>query len=183
MHTASYALFNINFGVIVLDDGQVLTTTAALSAALGINEQTLLKNYHQHKHRFIGLSITDSNTKGEALNLIRSNRASFHSKRIRNDMHLWCEEDIYTHCWLSNSPRAVEFMQYTARHLREWRQKNIPLNYQQQINTLQEAVSLLQAQFQQVIDERDHYKKQFELSGSYHGAGLQLHTKRGPLVN
>jgi hypothetical protein len=122
-----YTFLGVTFSAIVLPDTQIVTTTAALAVALDTPAKVLRGNYQKNAHMFNPLRASLSGPK-EIRELLRRHGESFGVQRIREDLLLWTEEDIYMHCHLSRSERAAQFMQHNVRFLREWRVANIPLN-------------------------------------------------------
>jgi hypothetical protein len=124
---AEYPFLGLVFGVIELPDGQVVTTTMALAAAIGSEPRTLRANYENNRQMFSPLR-GNSNGSKEILQLLREHKERFMVRRLKDDLLLWTEEDMYMHCHFSRSERAAQFMQHNVRFLREWRMANIGLS-------------------------------------------------------
>jgi hypothetical protein len=121
---AEYPFLGLVFGVIEGPDGQVVTTTMALAAAIGVEPRTLRMNHENNTHMFNPLRGNSIGAK-EIIQLIQQHRERFMIRRMRDDLLLWTEEDMYMHCHFSRSERAAQFMRHNVRFLREWRMANV----------------------------------------------------------
>lgn len=105
MKLVRWSFHNLHIPLMEADDGTLYCTNQVLTAALGISKTTILKMYSNHKNEFSGLCMTDAHTK----EFFRTHKAEFGISYLRDDMHLWSEDDMILIAVLSRSAAGAEF--------------------------------------------------------------------------
>jgi hypothetical protein len=184
---ASYKLFDIDFAIIALPPDDAVTTTPMLASALDVETQTIWRNFDRNPTLFNPVRCTSSTRNAlheSIIGLVREHKDSFGVKRVRKDMVLWTETDMYVHCQLSRSPRAAQFILHNAQHLKEWRRANIPLGApsQEQLKQLmaeneelRAALTALSTQFTELREQVQILSAPLQQQASAAGQTLSLH--------
>jgi hypothetical protein len=164
---AEYHFLGLVFGVIELPNGDVVTTNMALAAALGVNPGTLREAHSAHPQSFRPLSVSTADGK-EILEMIRRHRAAFMTRRVRQDLLLWTEADMYMHCRYSQSPRADQFMRHNVEFLRDWRRANVHLDgvSDERFARLEELCERLEARNNELQGRLDKVERLPSLDGT-----------------
>jgi len=112
-----------NFCCAMVEDEErrMWTTTAGIALALGVDVRALYNIYRRRKDQF-GLSETDRYTKESVMGFLRQHTKHFGIKRIKEDMHVWSEDDVLVFAVLCRSPQAdlarKDFLQFIKSNMR-----------------------------------------------------------------
>jgi hypothetical protein len=108
-----------------MPNGDAYTTTASLAQALGVNERMLKNNYRRNPEDFSPTNLSmmlkgpAGTPTGVELDYFRANRSMLNIKRVKEDLVLWPEEDMYVHCTYCKSKQARIFAKKMALDMKE----------------------------------------------------------------
>ena len=105
MRLVRWAFNNLHLPMMEDAQGKLYCTNQALTSALGLSPATLRELYAQHKEEFEGACVSSPDAK----EFLQRHKTEFGIRRLREDMHLWSEEDMIVIAVLSRSPIGVEF--------------------------------------------------------------------------
>jgi hypothetical protein len=96
---------NLNIPMMEDEGGTLYTTGSVLAGALGVTPQNLRSIYANHRDEFDGVSVNAI----DANEFLQQHKEAFGVQRVRQDMHLWTEDDMILFAALSNSDQGKEF--------------------------------------------------------------------------
>ncbi len=87
------------------DDFELYTTRKVACMALGISEESLKQIFRLHPKEF----TSPRDMKHTAKEFLRENRVEFGIRRVRNDLHLLNEDDLFTVAFHAMSVKSLNF--------------------------------------------------------------------------
>lgn len=110
--------------------GELYCTSKAICEALGVDETMLRSTVCRYPKEFSSLSVTNCNAK----DFLRQNRTEFGIVRVRNDIRLWSEDDMFSFAFHSKSENSMEY----RKRLRQFLKQHATRNYvsREEFNTI-----------------------------------------------
>jgi prophage antirepressor-like protein len=87
------------------ENGTLFTTGAILASVLGVTDNNLVALYQAHKDEFDDVRVNTTH----ANDFLQANKETFGVQRVRQDMHLWSEDDMILFAGLSRTPVGKAF--------------------------------------------------------------------------
>lgn len=132
-------------------DGTLYTTGAPLAGALGVTTNNLVFLYNQHRDEFDDARVSTTH----ANEFLQQYKEQFGIQRVRQDMHLWTEDDMILFAALSRSDQGKAFRKAMKELVKQQARKTLVTkeyfdtvvaqlvqrnqNLQEQVNALHEA--------------------------------------------
>lgn len=112
--------------MIEADDGVLYCTSVTLQRALNICNSSIRKIWSRHGDELearTGLSLTDCQTK----EFVAQHKEEFGIRRLREDIHFWCEDDMLMLAILSKADASKAFRKELIRFIKEQARKEYVL--------------------------------------------------------
>lgn len=148
--------------------GTLYTTTGVLCGALGVVENDLRNIYLSRRDEFDGLSVNNLG----ANDFIRANKEIFCVQRVRQDMHLWSEDDMILFAAISRSDQGKEFRKQMVQLVKQQARKTYISReeYDRMVGELMIRIGKLE-------QEKDQVRPAMQESASAFGRGLSYQRR------
>jgi len=119
-------LFHWQFDTLVVpmmedESGTLYTTSSVLAHALGVTENNLVYLYQAHPDEFDGARVSTTH----ANSFFQQNMEEFGIQRVRQDIHLWTENDMILFAALSRSDQGKEFRKQMVQLVKQQARKTL----------------------------------------------------------
>lgn len=89
-------------------EGDLYCVNKALVQMLGCNTNYLQRTLRNNLKEFELLRPSSGWSKEELLNFIRQNKSIFGISRVKEDLNIWSEDEVFTFAFLSRTDRAIQ---------------------------------------------------------------------------
>ncbi len=105
MRLIRWSFHNVHMPMFENEQGQLFCTTRAICSVLGIKEDAVRQITSTHAAELSSPSVIESHAKA----FLDQHRVEFGIKRLRADMRIWSDKDMFTIAILSRSSVSREF--------------------------------------------------------------------------
>jgi prophage antirepressor-like protein len=147
-----------NLNVPMMENGSdtLYTTTQVLAGVLGVTANNLVALYHLHKDEFDDARVNTLH----ANEFLQQHKEQFGVRRVRQDMHLWTEDDMILFAALSRSDQGKAFRKAMKELVKQQARKTLITKeyFDNVVSPLVQQNQALQARVDTIEEAQPHLK-------------------------